>query len=104
MSATKYKQYYTLMATKHEPVLTAFKVAHDAYQADPKNSSVESTFHQQGHQVVRIMRDWERRLCSGMERGNNSVYSARLAEKFWEEIKKEYPLIDKVGVKTSYQK
>jgi hypothetical protein len=47
------------------------------------------------------MRDWEQRLCAGMERSKNGVYSMKLADKWWEEIKKRYSHIEMVGVKSS---
>jgi hypothetical protein len=45
--------------------------------------------------------DWEQRLCAGMERSKNGVYSMKLADKWWEEIKKRYSHIEMVGVKSS---
>ncbi len=83
----------------NQSVFNNFKPIHDGYQTDRKQWS--QRFHAEGQQVVDVIREWERRLCSGMERGNNAVYSAKLAEKFWSEVKKEFPLIERVGVKSN---
>lgn len=95
----KYKQYFKDMITEHQAEFAAFKEVHDGYKADRKAWS--QRFHSEGKVLVEIIRDWERRLCSGMEKGNNAVFSAKLAEKFWAEIKKEFSHIELVGVKSS---
>ncbi len=95
----KYKQYFQDMWTQHQALFDAFRPIHDGYQTDRKQWS--QRFHTEGQAVVDVIREWERRLCSGMERGKNAVYSAKLAEKFWAEVKKEYPLIDRVGVRSN---
>jgi len=96
---TKYKQYFLEMTEQNHDLFALFKPIHDGYQFDRKQWS--QRFHQQGSDVVEVIRDWERRLCSGMEKGHHAVYSAKLAEKFWTEIKKEFPLIERVGVKSN---
>jgi hypothetical protein len=69
---------------------------HDAFVADPaKNAEV---FHGEGRKVLDIIRDWDRRLCSSMGRGKFSGYTQQLSEKFWNEVRKDFSLIDKVGV------
>jgi hypothetical protein len=96
---TKYKQYVQEMMDQHAQLLADFKVVHDGYQQDRKQWSAR--FHAEGQPIVDLLRDWERRLCSGMERGKNAAYSARLAEKFWSEVKLYLPLIERVGVKSN---
>lgn len=98
-TVTKYKQYFLEMMTQNQELFAAFKPIHDGYQQDRKQWS--QRFHQQGAAVVEVIRDWERRLCSGMEKGHNAVYSAKLAEKFWSEIKIDFPLIERVGVRSN---
>jgi hypothetical protein len=96
---TKFKQCYQQMSDENDALFNQFQVIHDGYKSDRKQWSKQ--FHEVGKQVVEIMRDWERKLCSGMERGNNAVYSSKLADKFWEEIKKRYSHIELVGVKSN---
>jgi hypothetical protein len=96
---TKYKQYFQQMVDKHEADFAAFQPIHDGYKQDRKKWSKQ--FHSEGQKVVDIIREWEQRLCSGMERGNNAVYSAQLSEKFWGEVKKRFSHIELVGVKSN---
>jgi len=95
----KYKQYIQEMSELHEELFQQFDQVHQGYLTDRKAWSAR--FHQVGGQVVEIMRDWEHRLCSGMERGSNAVYSVKLADKYWAEIKKRYSRIEMVGVKSN---
>ena len=96
---TKYKQYFQQMMTEHGDLFAAFKPIHDGYKLDRKAWSQQ--FHTQGQQVVDIIREFERRLCSGMERGQNALFSSKVSEKFWSEIKKEFSHIELVGVKSN---
>lgn len=96
---TKYKKYFQEMMDQNQEVFAAFQPIHDGYKADRKKWS--KLFHEKGGEVVEIVRDWERRLCSGMERGNNAVYSSKLAEKFWAEVKGKFSHIELVGVKSN---
>ncbi len=96
---TKYKQYFQQMMDANHDLFTSFKEVHDGYKEDRKKWSKQ--FHAQGKEVVDIMREWEQRLCSSMERGHNAVYSSKLAEKFWAEVKQMYSHIDLVGVKSN---
>ena len=84
------------MVTQNQKMFDDFKKLHDAYSLD--KSKHEKAFHQEGRDVLDMIRFWERKLCSGMEKGTNSQYSSKLAEKFWDEIRKTYSLIDLVGV------
>lgn len=95
----KYKQFIDQMYQQNVQLFESFQVVHDGYKADRKQWSQE--FHTQGKVVLEVMRDWERRLCAGMERGKNSVYSSKLAEKYWAEIKKRFSHIELVGVKSN---
>ena len=81
---------------KEGKLFADFKKIHDAFQANPEENA--ERFHREGRDVLDVIRSFERKLCSGMERTNNSVYSDKVAEKFWDEVRKELPLIDQVGV------
>ncbi|MCL2110164.1 hypothetical protein FWH30_01090 [Microgenomates group bacterium] len=96
MPQQKYKIYYNLMIKNNQPLLDAFKLIHDNYQANP--NKYRTAFNKTGRDVLDVMRSFERKLCSGMERTNNAAYSDRVAEKYWSEIRKTFPLIDQVGV------
>lgn len=84
------------MIEKNAALFDAFAPIHNGFAIDAKKW--EEQFHTKGRDVVDVIRDWERRLCSGTEKGGYAAYSAKLAEKFWAEIKKKFPLIDQVGL------
>lgn len=96
---TKYKQYFQEMSDQNEELFKSFDQVHAGYLTDRKAWSAK--FHSVGQQVVDIIREWEQRLCSGMERGANGVYSMKLADKFWSEVKKRYSHIELVGVRSN---
>lgn len=97
MAKTKYKRFYELMTEQNAQMLDEFQVIHDGFVADA--DKWETQFHAVGRDVLDVMRDWERRLCSGMERGKNALYSQGVSEKFWTEIKKRFSHIELVGLK-----
>lgn len=100
MSGVKYKQYIKLMYEQNDELFKEFKSVHDAFAQNQK--AYAATFHGLGQKVVDIMRDWERRLCRNMGKGQFSAYAVKLSEKYWAEIEKEFPLIRKVGVKSNF--
>ena len=94
---TKYKEYYQKMVEENAELFESFREIHDLYA---KNKFAhQDEFNEIGYEVIEVIRDWERRLCSAMGRGKYSSYSHRLADKFKEEIRKTLPLIDVIGVK-----
>lgn len=96
----KYKQYFTEMLSGNQKVFDEFKKVHDLFSSD--RMKYQNEFNRQGEQIMDIIRDWEKRLCSRMEGGKNGVYSANLSEKFRDEVRKTYPKIDLIGVKLSF--
>ena len=102
MSPAKYKQYFTQMQEQNQEVFADFFRVHQLYEID--SNKHEAEFHTTGQKLVDLMRDWDRRLCSAMGRGAFSQYSQKLSEKFWDEARKVYPLIDRVGVRVKQTK
>ena len=96
MPRAKYQQYLNQMYEENEDTFAAFRQLHDLYSSDKKQW--QEKFNQEGKPILRIIEDYEKRLCSQMESGYNASYSNRLAEKFREAVKKDYPLIDFIGV------
>ena len=94
---TKYKQLFDEMLSKNRELFIRFKITHDMYATDRKTWSKQ--FNEEGLKVLEIIRDYENRLCGHSEQGQYSKFSANLAEKFWAEVRKNYPKIDFVGVK-----
>jgi hypothetical protein len=95
----KFKEYFKKMCDENKGVFDEFQFIHDLYKANKKANQV--VFNEQGAMVRRIVEDWDRKLCSQMEKGKNSAYSARLSEKFWGEVRLRFPMIDFVGATIS---
>ena len=102
MPPAKYKQYFSRMQEQNKEVFADFFRVHQLFELEGKKHEAE--FHKVGQIAVDIVRDWDRRLCSAMGRGAFSNYSQKLSEKFWDEARKIYPLLDKVGVKVRQRK
>lgn len=98
MATQKFKKYYTLMTDQNKDLFDKFEKIHNAYLINKEAN--EKEFHKVGLDVVDTIRFWERKLCSGMERGKNAVYSDKLADKFWNEVRTRFSHIDMVGLKS----
>ncbi len=96
---TKYKQIFDEMIKKNRELFIKFKITHDMYANDKKTWS--NQFNEEGEKVLEIIREYENILCKHSEQGKYSKFSGNLAEKFWIEVRKNYPKIDFVGVKVS---
>lgn len=96
---SKYQRFAQLMFEQHRVDFGRFQPIHDAFQNG--DTTIGDKFHELGREILDIVRDWERRLCYGTEKGKYAKYSAGLAEKFRAEIKKKLPLLDEIGVKRS---
>lgn len=94
---TKYKQLFDEMLKKNRELFIKFKITHDMYGTDPKQWNKQ--FNDEGKKILEILREYEDRLCGHSEQGQYSKYSANLADKFWAEVRKNYPRIDFVGIK-----
>lgn len=97
MATQKYSQFYDLLWENNKDLLDEFKIIHDAYRDG--DASKEEEFHTVGLKVLDKIRDWDRRLCAGMGRGQFSQYSQKLSEKFWDRARKDFSKIDEVGVR-----
>jgi len=94
--AAKYLEMFNEMVSKYEKEFDAFQELHDKYETDPKKW--QSEFNSEGEKIMDIVRTYENRLCGHMENTQNATYSASLAEKFRNEIKKYLPKLDMIGV------
>ena len=87
------------MIAQNQKMFDSFMTLHNNFALDPDKFAQQ--FHSEGLDVLDVIRFWERKLCSGMEKGKNSQYSSKLAEKFWDEVRKQYSQIDQVGVQVT---
>lgn len=94
---TKHEKYYMEMIEQNRDLFNQFMDIHDKYVKDQFSWQVK--FNIIGEKVVEIIREWERKLCRNTERGQYGVFSANLADKFWNLVRKDFPKIDFVGVK-----
>jgi hypothetical protein len=96
MKGTKHQVYYDRAKAQNQALFDSFKEIHDLYVFNP--AKWEQQFNTQGLPVLDILRATERQLCAGMERGKFGAFSNKVAEKFWQTVKKEYSHIEFVGV------
>lgn len=73
-----------------------FQDLHDKYLLNPQMWQVK--YNEVGTKVVKIIRDWEKRLCQHSEGGQYGKYSANLADKFWALVRRDFSKIDFVGI------
>ena len=93
---TKFQKYYQQMWDENKQIFSNFLAIHDQFKTNQKKYSKE--FNEQGKQIRELIEEWDKRLCQQMEKGNNGVFSSKVSEKFWNEVKKDFPLIELIGV------
>lgn len=94
---TKIQKVVAEMYEKNAATFAEFQPIHDAFMRDRLKN--QQAFNTQGKTIIEILRFYETQVCGKQERSGMGVYSSKLAEKYWAEIKKKLPLIDFVGVK-----
>lgn len=92
-----YQKIYKEMVGAHASEFEEFRKISDLYKQD--QNKWQGEFDRIGKPLLRIIEEHENRLCGKMEGAGRGTYSANLAEKFRGEIKKNFPLIDFIGVK-----
>ncbi len=95
---TKYREYFERMITNEKEAFDEFTKLHMQYSLD--QDGLQDKFNEEGTKIVIIIREWENKLCSTSEKAGYGGYTTNLSEKFWQEVRKSYPLIDYVGVIT----
>ncbi len=95
----KYRDYFRRMLAVESELFEEFGAVHAKYEKNQERNQDE--FNRVGKRVVEVIREWENKLCDRTERGVHSKFSSRLAEKFQEEVKTFFPLIDFVGVEVT---
>ena len=95
---TKYKEYIQRMIETNKAAFDNFRRIHDEYCLSANQEGLQDKYNEEGVKIMEIIEEWEQRLCSHSEKAGYGSYSGSLAEKFHEEIKKTFPMIDKVGL------
>lgn len=84
------------MITDNFELFSSFEKLHEKYALDQED--LQSEFNEKGEKILEVVREYERRLCTNTERGIYNKFSANLAEKFQNEIRRKFPFIDHVGL------
>lgn len=92
----KYKKYFDEMFEQNREDFLQFMILNDQYGQDKR--LMKGEFDKKGKEIVKIVKEWEDKLCSTMEKGKNGAYSAKLGEKFQSELGKYFPYYHEVGV------
>ena len=79
-----------------------FKKLHGKYVLS--SNGLQEEFNKQGEKVLEVVREYENRLCSNTERGMYNKFSVGLAQKFQDEVRKLFPMIDHIGLKVEKTK
>ncbi len=93
---TKYREYFKKMLEHNKGLFEKFREVHQHYTLEEEKYQEE--FNKEGEKVLAVIHEWENKLCSQSEKGGYGVFTGNLAEKFQAEIKKEFPLIDHIGI------
>ncbi len=94
---TKYKEYFQKMISDQKPLFDSFRKLHDSYALNQE--MMQEKFNVEGAKILEVVREYENRLCANTERGMYNQYSAGLAQKFQDEVRKYFPMIDYIGLK-----
>lgn len=100
MSA-KYKTYFNQMFEANREDFMRFMLLNNMYAQDKKG--MKQQFDEEGAHIKRIVHEWEDKLCKQMESGQNGSYSAKLGEKFLQEVVKYIPHYHDIGVKIAFE-
>lgn len=92
----KYREYFQKMLEDNRELFDSFKTLHDEYALN--QDAFQNKFNAQGEKVLTIIREYENRLCANTERGMYSKYSTQLAEKFQNEVRTHFPMVDRIGL------
>jgi hypothetical protein len=93
---TKYKEYFDRMVKENKTSFDNFAKLHMDYSMDEDTHQDE--FNTEGEKILKIVHEWENRLCKNSENAGYSSYTGNLAEKFQEEVRSHFPLIDHIGI------
>jgi len=102
---TKYKEYFQKMVETNKELFDKFARLHTSYGMDNDKQSLaggtskyQEEFNKVGADVLKMIHEWENRLCSHSEKAGFANYTGNLAEKFQQEVKSHFPLTDHIGI------
>lgn len=80
------------MLVDNKALFAEFTELSDDFRTNPKKYN--DAFKELRLKVLRIIKKNEDKLCARSETTHFSAYSQGLADKFWEEIRLNFPMID----------
>ena len=83
------------MLKQHKNEFDDFRKIHDEYTLNPDD--LQEKYNKAGKKIIIIIKEWENKLCKQQEK-TYSQFSGKLAEKFWVEVRKDFPMIDHIGI------
>jgi hypothetical protein len=84
------------MVADNKEAFENFTNAHFEYSTN--EDKYQEKFNKEGEKILKIIHEWEDRLCSQSEKAGFGNYTGNLAEKFQDEVRKHFPLIDHIGI------
>lgn len=93
---TKFKEYYKRMVEENKEMFDNFAQLHMDYSMD--EDKYQDKFNTEGEKILKVIHEWENKLCSQSEKAGYSNYTGGLAEKFQIEVRSHFPLIDHIGI------
>jgi hypothetical protein len=84
------------MVSENKEAFDKFTQAHFEYSIDQNKN--QEKFNEEGEKILVIIKEWEDKLCSQSEKAGFANYTGNLAEKFQDEVKSHFPLIDHIGI------
>ncbi len=95
----RYIEYVKKMIEENQELFSDFRIIHDKYSNE--SDKYQDEFNRIGEKVQEVVKEYENRVCANTERGIYIHYSGSLAEKFQNEIRRLFPMIDFIGVKSA---
>ncbi|OGM29943.1 hypothetical protein A2630_03845 [Candidatus Woesebacteria bacterium RIFCSPHIGHO2_01_FULL_44_10] len=85
------------MLALNRQLFEEFQRIHDMYTLNEEPHQDE--FNRVGEKVMKVVREYEQKLCQTQE-GTYNQYTSKLAQKFQDEVRARFPMIDHVGIIT----
>lgn len=93
---TKYKEFFQLMIADNKELFDEFNLAHSGYDLNPQRN--QDKFNEIGSKVMKVIKEYEGKLCGHSEGAGYASFSGNLAQKFQDEVRRAFPKIDCVGI------
>lgn len=101
MAKARYKQIFENIWEENKKLFQAFFLINNEYSDAKKRSKIEKQFQELGGKVKKLLLKGEDELCRHMEKSNHRLFSSKVADKYWDEVRKYFKYIDNVGVSIS---